>query len=121
MTILQGTIAAEERLQWLNDKLTADGSVTIAQAADELGVSEMTIRRDLAELEHRGTARRVRGGAKAVGPQPFAERRASMTRAKGRIAGKLAALIPSTGAVTFDASSTIMRFATSLRDARDLS
>jgi len=121
MSRLQGSLAGEERLRWLSERLDQEGSVAIYEAAATLGVSEMTIRRDLAELEDRGTARRVRGGAKAVGPQPFAERRASMTRAKGRIAGKLAALIPSTGAVTFDASSTIMRFATSLRDARDLS
>ena len=57
--IVQGTLASEERLRWLSDKLTVDGTVTIAYAAGALGVSEMTIRRDLAELEGRGTARRV--------------------------------------------------------------
>ena len=62
-SILQGTLASEERLRWLSETLTADGSVTIAAAAEALGVSDMTIRRDLAELEERGTARRVRGGA----------------------------------------------------------
>jgi len=121
MSRLQGSLAGEERLRWLGERLEQDGSVSIDDAAATLGVSEMTIRRDLAELEERGTARRVRGGAKAVGPQTFAERRTTMTQAKGRIAAKLATLIPSTGAVTFDASSTVMRFATSLRGARDLS
>jgi DeoR family fructose operon transcriptional repressor len=120
MTILQGTIAAEERLQWLNDKLTADGSVTIAEAADELGVSEMTVRRDLAELEERGTARRVRGGAKAIGPHTFATRRNTAARAKSRIAAKLAELVPATGAIAFDASSTVMRLASGLDAARDV-
>jgi len=121
MSRLQGSLAGEERLRWLGERLEHDGSISIYEAAAVLGVSEMTIRRDLAELEERGTARRVRGGAKAVGPQPFAERRATGARAKGRIAAKLATLIPTTGAVTFDASSTVVRFAAGLRDARDLS
>jgi DeoR family fructose operon transcriptional repressor len=120
VSILQGTLASEERLGWLRAQLQADGSVTIAAAAAALGVSEMTIRRDLAELEDRGTARRVRGGATAIGPQSFAARRHIAARAKSRIAGKLARLVPHTGAVAFDASSTIMRLATAVTAARDL-
>jgi DeoR family transcriptional regulator, fructose operon transcriptional repressor len=80
----------------------------------------MTIRRDLVELEHRGIARRVRGGAKALGPRSFAERRDAAPRAKARIAAKVAELVPSTGIVAFDASSTIMRVAAALTGARDL-
>jgi DeoR family fructose operon transcriptional repressor len=120
MSIVQGTLASEERLRWLNERLAAEGSVAIAEAAETLGVSEMTIRRDLAELEQRGTARRVRGGARAVGPQTFAERRHTASRAKSRIATKLAELVPASGVVAFDASSTIMRLAAGLDAARDL-
>lgn len=119
--IVQGTLASEERLRWLSEKLTVDGTVTIADAAGALGVSEMTIRRDLAELEGRGTARRVRGGAKAVGPQKFAERHHTAARSKSRIAAKLAELVPATGAIAFDASSTVMRLARALDKPRDLS
>ena len=76
MTVVQGALASEARLRWLHERLIADGAVTIGAAAAALGVSEMTIRRDLAELEERGTARPVRAaGRPAVGPQPFAERR----------------------------------------------
>lgn len=121
MTIIQGTLASEDRLEWLRRRLGADGSVTISDAADALGVSEMTIRRDLVELEERGEARRVRGGARAVGPQPFAQRRGTAMRAKARIAAKLADLVPQVGAVAFDASSTVMRLAGALDGARDLS
>jgi DeoR family fructose operon transcriptional repressor len=80
----------------------------------------MTIRRDLAELEDRGTARRVRGGAVPVGPQPFATRHRTRTRAKTRIANKLSAFVPEAGAIAFDASSTVMRLATSIGTVRDL-
>lgn len=120
MATVSGTLAAEERLQWITDRLAAEGSVTITAAAGALGVSEMTIRRDLEELEERGTARRVRGGARALGPEPFAERTQTNAKAKGRIAAKLAALVPARGAVAFDASSTVMRLAALLGDARDL-
>jgi DeoR family fructose operon transcriptional repressor len=118
LTALSST--PDDRLTWLSDQLAQHGSVSISAGAAGLGVSEMTIRRDLIELEHRGLARRVRGGAKAVGPQPFAQRRDRMVRAKSRIAAKLAELVPTTGAVAFDASSTVMRLAAGLGHVRDL-
>lgn len=120
MATVSGTLAAEDRLRWITDRLTAEGAVTIAAAAAALGVSEMTIRRDLEALEERGTARRVRGGARAIGPEPFAERTQTNARAKGRIAAKLAALVPARGAVAFDASSTVMRLAALLGEVQDL-
>ena len=116
--MVQSSIAAEERHSWLTEQLASTGAVRIVDAAGRLGVSELTVRRDLAELEERGTVRRVRGGAKAVGPQTFAERSTTMARAKSRIAQKLAALVPSHGAIAFDASSTIMRLATDLASGR---
>ena len=120
MSVLQGSIAVEGRLAWLQDRLASAGTVTIAEAAETLDVSEMTIRRDLVELEERGVARRVRGGAQAVGPQQFAERHQRATRAKSRIAAKLRELLPTAGVVAFDASSTVTRLASLLRGARDL-
>lgn len=121
MSTVQGTVAAEGRLQWLRDRLAADGAVTISAAAEELAVSEMTVRRDLAELEERGSARRVRGGATAAGPMPFATRHAVAPRAKSRIAAKLAAMVPVQGVVAFDASSTVMRLTSALDAVQDLS
>ena len=120
VSIVRGSIGSEERLEWLRERLTDDGAVTLAAAADALGVSEMTIRRDLAELEERGLARRVRGGAKAIGPQTFAQRHTVAARAKSRIAAKLASLVPADGVVAFDASSTVMRLAAMLDESRDL-
>jgi DeoR family fructose operon transcriptional repressor len=116
--MVQGTLAGEERMRWLGERLAASGAVTIADAARQLSVSEMTIRRDLTELEERGSVRRVRGGARAIGPLTFAARHARMARAKSRIAAKLANLIPATGAIAFDASSTVMRVAADLANRR---
>jgi DeoR family transcriptional regulator, fructose operon transcriptional repressor len=120
MTQTQPNLATEERLHWLKSTLDAEGSISLVDAAAELGVSTMTIRRDIAELETRGLARRVRGGALPLGPQSFAERKGLQTRAKSKIASKLADLIPATGTIAFDASSTIMRAAATLGGAQDL-
>lgn len=117
---MSGALAAEDRIDWLSARLLTDGTVAISEAAEQLAVSEMTIRRDLTELEDRGLARRVRGGARAVGPEPFATRATSYPRAKARIAAKAAPLVPAAGVVAFDASSTVMRLAGALTDARDL-
>jgi DeoR family fructose operon transcriptional repressor len=119
MTTVPG-VAVEERLRRLTAQLEAAGAVSIPEAATELGVSEMTIRRDLAELEERGAARRVRGGAVPIGPQTFAERHGARARAKGQIANKLLDVVPATGAIALDASSTVMRLGASITGARDL-
>lgn len=117
---VSGNLAGEQRLDWIRRHLADHGQVRIAEAATALDVSEMTIRRDLQELEALGTARRVRGGAVAVGPMAFEDRHKSRARAKARIAAKLVALVPPTGAVGLDASSTGLRLATALTSARDL-
>src|SRR5207249_3053684 len=96
---VDGNLATEERLRWLRTRLEADGNVRIAAAAGELAVSEMTIRRDLQELDAMGLARRVRGGAVAVGPAPYAERQRRSARAKARMAAKLLPLVPARGAI----------------------
>ncbi len=118
---LTGNLATEHRLEWIRKELDARGQIRIADAATELRVSEMTIRRDLQELEAHGVARRVRGGAIAVGPLALADRQKSRSRAKARIAAKVLALVPVTGAVGIDASSTLLRLASALERGRDLS
>lgn len=120
MPSTDGSLAADERHRWLTRHLREHEVVTIGEAAAELGVSEMTVRRDLAELEERGVARRVRGGARAVGPRTVAERRGTAARAKGRIAAKLAAMLPDHGVVAFDASTTVLRLTNAVESARDL-
>ncbi|WP_083391154.1 DeoR/GlpR family DNA-binding transcription regulator [Parafrankia soli] len=120
MSLPQRNVPGEDRLTWLSDQLRDQGAVTITAAAAALNVSEMTIRRDLFQLEERGVARRVRGGARSVGPRSFAQRRDRMAAAKSRIAAKLAELVPDGGAVAFDASSTVMRLAGALTSADDL-
>ena len=108
-----------DRLRLIGERLEEEGTVRIDELAEAYGVSEMTIRRDLDELEALGVARRVRGGAVAVGPELFAERHRHNARAKAKIAEKLLGLLPEVGTLALDASSTVYRLATSIEGARD--
>ena len=103
-----GTLDAETRRDELALMLARDGAIRLDHAASVLEVSAMTIRRDLLDMEADGLLRRVRGGAvPPLGPRSFSERSASRSRAKSIIATKALALIPSSGAIALDASTTV--------------
>lgn len=120
MAVASEPVAPQERLRAIESRLSHDGRVRIDDLAEEFEVSAMTIRRDLDELEGLGVARRVRGGAVAIGPEPFQQRHRHNAKAKARIAQKLVGLMPPTGVVALDASSTVHRLAASMGPARDL-
>jgi DeoR family transcriptional regulator, fructose operon transcriptional repressor len=107
---LDGSFAAEERRRVLLDLLRASGRVDITGAAGQLGVHQMTIRRDLKGLEREGSARLVRGGAIFVGPEEFEIRRSKARSAKRRIAEKLAPLLLKHESLAIDASTTLFQF-----------
>ena len=101
------TLLGEERRARLLEILARDGALRLDPVAEELGVSAMTVRRDLDDLEAEGLARRVRGGAVApMLPRPFGERMSTRSASKSLIARKALDLVPPTGAVAFDASTT---------------
>lgn len=52
-----------ERRKWIEYQLQQYGKIDIDQVANTLGVSAMTIRRDLKELESEGKVVRTHGGA----------------------------------------------------------
>ena len=56
-------LPARLRHNHLVETVRKRGFVHVADVAAELGVSEMTIRRDLVELEREGALTRTRGGA----------------------------------------------------------
>ena len=114
------SVDAIGRLEDIRAKVDTDGRVKVADLALAFDVSEMTIRRDLDLLVDQGFVRRVRGGAMAMGPQPFTERFNRHGRAKERIAAKLADLVGEGGAIGVDASTTLQRLAGALDGVRDL-
>ncbi|MDO9590962.1 MAG: DeoR/GlpR family DNA-binding transcription regulator [Microcella sp.] len=97
----------DRRRALLLEILERDGGIQLDPAAEELGVSVMTVRRDIQELDAAGLVRRVRGGAVApMVPRAFGERAATRASAKIAIARKAMALVPGDGAAAFDASTT---------------
>lgn len=114
------SVDAVSRVEQIRGQVERDGQVTVGGLARELGVSEMTIRRDLDTLAEQGVLRRVRGGATALGPEPFAERFGRRAKAKERIADKLVDLVGDGGAIGLDASTTLQRLASRLDGSRDL-
>ena len=63
------TLFSLQRRERLMDELRAHGSITVRAIAAELGVSELTIRRDVNALAEQGLVSRVHGGA--VLPSPL--------------------------------------------------
>ncbi len=114
------SLAAEERRSWLLEHLRTSKTVTLTEAADALGVSEMTVRRDLNSLERTGTARRVRGGAVYSGPVSFHGRERSHADEKQQVAEKLLPLVPSQGVIALDSSTTMHRLAQMISPSGDL-
>jgi DeoR/GlpR family transcriptional regulator of sugar metabolism len=57
------TLQPEQRRQNILSDLAQDGDKQIAMLSEKYGVSEMTIRRDLKQLEDQGLVRRTYGGA----------------------------------------------------------
>jgi DeoR/GlpR family transcriptional regulator of sugar metabolism len=115
--VTAGSVQAEGRRARILAMLAEEGAIQLDATAAALGVSPMTVRRDLDELEAAGLLRRVRGGAVLVtGPQPFSARRATHARAKDVIASKALAYVPADGSIAIDASTTTGTLAAQLRD-----
>lgn len=101
-----------ERHDRIVKAIQKNGSVALPDLVDALGHSQVTIRRDLAELEREGKLVRTHGGA--VLPQrlalepAFTEKRNRNWEHKGRIAGRVLEDIPQGATVFIDAGTTCL-------------
>src|SRR5690349_20980296 len=86
------TMLTKQRRQYILDVLKRDGQVVAKNLADELALSEDTIRRDLRDLAQEGLLQRVHGGALPASPAvvDFPQRQQIGTEAK-RLIGRTAA------------------------------
>lgn len=102
---------APARREELLRRLTAQGYVSSSQLAQELDVSEMTIRRDLRQLHLEGQARRVVGGASLPASLghglPFEERNQAESAQKQAIARTCASLLVDDATIVLDAGTTV--------------
>lgn len=104
--------------------LDAEGLLTVTELGQRFDVSEMTIRRDLLELETAGLVRRVHGGAtrllgRAYEP-PFRMRQASALATKQALAKAAAAMIAEGDAIGLDVGSTVLEMVPEFVDVDNL-
>ena len=99
-------------------------SLSIAQLAEKLGVSEMTVRRDLDWLERKGQVRRTHGGAVATERMAFefdfVARRQANRAAKQAIARRAVRLISPGDKLILDTGTTTLELAHLLKGFTDL-
>ncbi len=117
------------RLETVRRMLAEHGFVSVTAIAKDLGVSDMTVRRDLARLEEMDLAVRTHGGALAPGKQgmsfdadepAFDARARKGAAAKGAIAAEAAALPRPFQTVGIDAGTTTLELARRLTGGSDL-
>jgi DeoR family transcriptional regulator of aga operon len=115
---------AEIRRERIAAALLEDGFLPVTTASARFGVSEVTIRADLAALEQRGRLRRVHGGAM---PPPASGREAPLEAAAGQgaavkraMARRVLSLLPSGASLFLDVGSTVLAVAHALVDRPDL-
>lgn len=120
----QKRLTSMQREVRLREILRILGEASIVALAEELGVSEMTLRRDLDRLESAGYVRRTHGGAVAaerIGFEfDFVTRRQSNQKAKRAIAEAALKLIEPGLVILLDAGTTALEMACLLRGVSNL-
>lgn len=115
----------KERLYYLMDKIDRDRIVHVKEVAEILGVSESTIRRDLAQLEKDGKLCRIRGGAIKIGSEDIvtdhkeimmSERMHINFDAKRKICKKASELVKDGECVFIDGGTTLVPLMDFLQD-----
>ncbi|MGT2442287.1 DeoR/GlpR family DNA-binding transcription regulator [Ensifer adhaerens] len=110
-----------QRRALISARLARDGEVVAKRMADELNLSEDTIRRDLREMAAEGLLKRVHGGAlPLVPPLPnFAARQEIAGDVKRRLGQKAAAMIEAGQTIFLDGGTSNAEIARALpRDMR---
>lgn len=108
--------SAPERRARLQRMVEDQGFCTTSELSTFLGVSEMTIRRDVQRLEKDGVLRSVHGGVSALPPSElvgsqFTSRELHQAAEKRAIALMAAEMVPDQGAVGLDSGTTALELA----------
>src|SRR5258706_12373457 len=110
----------EQVLRLLKERTTA----SISEIAGQVGVSEMTVRRDLLQLSETGHVIRIPGGARITRSitfeRDFTDRLQKMAAAKDRIGRLAASLIEEGDSVVLDSGTTTLSIARHLRRHRNV-
>ena len=112
-----------ERLNKILEMINEKGFIPLKELQKELRVSEITIRRDIAELNNKGLAQKAYGGIKKIDSDPFeakfAERRMLHSKEKALIANIAIQFVNDGDNIFIDASSTSFEFAKLCREKKN--
>jgi len=103
-----------ERCLKIMEMLNDEGSVEVAQLALELGVSSVTIRKDLESLEEKGLLRRQHGFAVRISQDDIGYRMIFSYEVKKRIARRAAEMVSNGETVMIESGSTCAMLAAEL-------
>ncbi|MFF9981777.1 DeoR/GlpR family DNA-binding transcription regulator [Streptomyces erythrochromogenes] len=112
---------APQRRALILDIVRRDGAVRVADLVEQLGVSDMTIRRDLDVLARTGSLSKVHGGAISASvttadEPPFETKAGLESRAKAAVAEAASALVKPGSVVAISGGTTSYAVAARLRD-----
>ena len=123
LALMQKLPSAARQAQ-IRERLSAHPGVAISELARRFGVSEMTIRRDLAVLEGQSHIQRTHGGAMLTERMllefDYRDRRAANRAAKQAIAQEARKLVKPGQRLILDNGTTSLELACLLRDGQDL-
>ncbi|WP_329500214.1 DeoR/GlpR family DNA-binding transcription regulator [Kitasatospora herbaricolor] len=121
----QGLLAFQRRAL-INELVHREGGVRVTELVERLGVSDMTVRRDLDALARTGSVEKVHGGAlapltgRALDEPGFEAKSNREPAAKAAIADAAALLVEPGSVVGVSAGTTAFAVATRLLDRTDL-
>lgn len=103
----------EERHQYILNRITRDHRIFITALSTELGVSDDTLRRDLAELDNKGLLTKVHGGAivKSGVSIQFTERLNTAVSVKQQIAAKVIPMFKNGDVILMDGGTSNLEVA----------
>src|SRR6478752_6511538 len=116
---------ASQRRATIVSLVEESGAVRVSDLVEQLGVSDMTIRRDIEQLAREGLVERVHGGALAAGGRSteepgFTAKSALMTPQKQAIAQAAAELVEPGASIGISAGTTTYELARAVRAIPDI-
>ena len=116
----RGKFGNREIIDAVRDAVLKAGSCRVADLATELGVSEVSIRKSLDELERQGMVRRFHGEARIYNGDDIPFRMHVHYAEKQAIASRAAALVEPGDTILLEAGSAIAMFAERIKEVRGL-
>lgn len=115
-------ISVDDRRKKILELLAVKGKIRVSELSRQFGISDVTIRLDLGELEKAGLLERVHGGAvstsKAYFNMDFSERISRFEEEKRNIARTAAAMVKVNDTLIINSGTTTYFIAQELKNAK---